>query len=214
MTVPLPLLPGVCLLRGPGRGCHQDGHAGRPGPPHCRSDPAGERGQPLRARGRGHALVCLPGAVGGGTAGPGSLDGDLGWGWGVKQAAAERKRVPASPESPPGPLSPGDSQDVAAERAAPSSAADRRVHAGRHHHLRAPRPGAGWAAGRCHERRGGRHLSGQGAQREVGHRYRLWAARQPPPPVPAFPAPSPGLQLPHREGAFRAAPTPDLQGSK
>ncbi|VCW85305.1 unnamed protein product [Gulo gulo] len=64
----------------------------------------------------------------------------------------------------------GDSQDVAAEQAAPSSAANRRVHARRHHHLRAPRPGAGWAAGRRHERRGGRHLSGQGAQREVGNR--------------------------------------------
>ncbi|XP_070337905.1 pyrroline-5-carboxylate reductase 3 isoform X1 [Equus asinus] len=79
-------------------------------------------------------------------------------------------RIAAQTLLPPMPLCPGDSQDAAAEGAAPGSAADGRVHAWWHHHLRAPRPGAGRASGSHHECSGGRHLPGPGAQQEVRHR--------------------------------------------
>ncbi|XP_045309363.1 pyrroline-5-carboxylate reductase 3 isoform X1 [Leopardus geoffroyi] len=119
---------GVCLLRGLGRRCHQDGHAQWPGPPHCCPDPAGH------------------------------------------------------------------SQVVAAEGAAPGSAADRRVHAGRHHHLWAACAGAGRAAGGHHERRGGCHLPGQGAEREVGSGHWPW----PPPGPPSLPLPGAAALPPGR----------------
>lgn len=90
------------------------------------------------------------------------------------------------PRVTPRPPSPGDSQDASAEGAAPGSAADRRVHAGRYHHLRAARAGAGRAAGGCHERGGGRHAPGQGDE-EVRCQRRTQAPA--PPFLPPWPLP-------------------------
>lgn len=118
------------------------------------------------------------------------------------------------PPPPPTRPSPGDGQDAAAEGTAPSPAADGRVHAERHHHLRDPRPGAGRPSGGRHERRGGRHLPRQGAQQEVGRRRSVGATApvprtaRPPPSRPPSPFPSTAVLGPAGASLLRPVSRP------